>query len=90
MKKLSDRVEVLAESIHLPTEAVLGDMKLSMVGGKRALVENHKGILSFESSCVIVAARRGRLIFHGDGLYLAAMSEEWLIICGKIQAVEWE
>lgn len=90
MKKLIDRVEAIAENLELPTEALLGDIKLSMVGGRRALVENHRGILSFESSCVSVAAKCGRLVFRGDGLCLAAMSSECLMICGKIQSLEWE
>lgn len=90
MKKLIDRVEAMAESLELPSEAMLGELKLSMVGGSRALVENHRGILSFEESCISVAAKRGRLVFRGDGLYLAAMSSENLMICGKIQTVEWE
>ena len=90
MKKLNDRVEALAENMELPTEAAIGDMKLIVVGGRRALVENHRGILSFESSCVSVAAKKGRLVFRGDGLYLAAMSSDCLMICGKIQTVEWE
>lgn len=90
MKKLIDRVEALAENMELPTEAAIGDMKLIVVGGRRALVENHRGILSFESSCVSVAAKKGRLVFRGDGLYLAAMSSDCLMICGKIQTVEWE
>lgn len=90
MKKLIDRVEAMAENMELPTEAAIGDMKLIVVGGRRALVENHRGILSFESSCVSVAAKKGRLVFRGDGLYLAAMSSDCLMICGKIQTVEWE
>ena len=90
MKKLSERVEAIADGMELPAEAALGELKLSMVGQGRALVEHHRGVLSFESSCVSVAAKRGRLIFRGDGLYLAAMSAEWLVICGKIQVVEWE
>lgn len=90
MKKLIERVEAIADSMELPAEAALGELKLSMVGQGRALVENHRGVLSLESSCVSVAAKRGRLIFRGDGLYLAAMSAEWLVICGKIQVVEWE
>ena len=90
MKKLIERVEAIADSMELPAEAALGELKLSMVGQGHALVENHRGVLSFESSCVSVAAKRGRLIFRGDGLYLAAMSAEWLVICGKIQVVEWE
>jgi len=90
VKKLNDRVEVLAENMELPTEAAIGDMKLIVVGSRRALVENHRGILSFESACVSVAAKKGRLVFRGDGLHLAAMSSDCLMICGKIQTVEWE
>lgn len=90
MKSFADRLELLEEKAGLPGETLSGQLKLSVTAGKRALVENHRGILSFESSQVTVAARRGRVILRGDGLYIAAMSGDWLLICGKIQGVEWE
>lgn len=90
MKSFADRLEHLEEMTRLPGEALSGELKISVTAGKRALVENHRGILSFESSLVTVSARRGRVILRGEGLYIAAMSEQWLLICGKIQGVDWE
>ena len=90
MKSFADRLEHLEEKARLPEEALSGELKLSVTAGKRALLENHRGILSFESSLVTVAARRGRVILRGEGLYIAAMSAHWLLICGKIQGVDWE
>ena len=90
MKSLASRLEQLEEKARLPGEALSGELKLSVTGGKRALVENHRGILSFDSSLVTVAARRGRVLLRGEGLYIAAMSEQWMLICGKIQGVDWE
>lgn len=90
MKSFADRLNELEDLSGLPGEALSGQLKLSVTAGKRALVENHRGILSFENSQVTVAARRGRVIIRGDGLYIAAMSGDWLLICGKIHGVEWE
>lgn len=90
MKSFADRLEQLEEKAGLPGEALSGELKISVTAGKRALVENHRGILSFENTIVTVAARRGRVTLRGEGLYIAAMSDRWLLICGKIQGVDWE
>ena len=68
MKSFADRLEQLEEKARLPEEALSGELKLSVTAGKRALLENHRGILAFESSLVTVAARRGRVILRGEGL----------------------
>lgn len=90
LKSFADSLERISERAGLPDELLPGELKLSVTAGKRALVENHRGILSFESTQVSIAARKGRVILRGEGLYIAAMSGDWIVISGKIQGAEWE
>lgn len=87
---LADRLEALSDSLELPGDVINGDVKLSLVAGKQALVENHRGLLSFDSDQITLALKKGRLVLRGDGLYLSAMSAGRLLIRGRIRTVEWE
>lgn len=86
----ADRIEALSEALELPQEAVGGACIVKLAAGKQALIENHKGILSFENTQIVIAAGKGRIVLRGDGLYLAAMSADRLLISGRICSVEWE
>ena len=90
LKALTERVERLSDAAGLPPEVLTGQLKLTVTGGRRAVLENHRGILSFGSELICVAAKNGRVVLRGDGLNITAMSAQWLVIGGKIHSVEWE
>ena len=79
----------LAERLQLPGEA-LGELSVR-TAGRAALVENHRGLLSFTEGCIIVAGTRGRrLTVRGTGLFVEAMTKKEMLICGALQAIEWD
>ena len=79
----------LAERLQLPGEA-LGELSVQ-TAGRMALVENHRALLSFTEECVIVAGARGRrLTVRGTGLFVQAMTKKEMLICGMLQAIEWD
>lgn len=90
LKKLIDRAEDLGDLFDLPAEAFAGSAKISVTAGKHALIDNHKGVLAFSDSQVLVSCARGRLAISGSSLRLDTMSASQLLVSGKIQRVEWE
>ena len=90
MKSLGIDIEELAERLDLPEDILLNSLKLSVTGGKRALVENHRGILEYGSDRIVIAAKRGRLKMFGSELKICAMNREALLISGRINSMEWE
>ena len=76
-------------SLELPEEALLKETKLSMIGGKKMLIENHRGLLSYSDTVIEVQAEEGKLSVFGNGFILRAMRERELLIFGEIQNVEW-
>lgn len=90
MKKLHAMAEDLAEKLELPPEALGAAAKLSITGGRRALIENHKGILEYGAQRMVIGTERGRIVISGQELLLAAMNKSELLISGKISTVEWE
>lgn len=90
MKSLMDRAEALAEMLVLPEDALLGAAKVTVTAGKRLLVENHRGVLSYGDAQIIVRLPRGKLSVSGSALSLLVMTSEQLLIGGRIQTLEWE
>lgn len=90
LKKIGILAADLAERLELPEDALLSAAKLSLTAGRRALVENHKGILEYGTERILISTGRGKISLSGSELRLVAMSKSQLLISGKIQNVEWE
>ncbi len=79
----------LAERLEVPGEA-LGELRVQ-TAGRTALVENHRGLLSLGEESIVIAGGRGRrLTLRGTGLRVQAMTKKEMLICGTLQAVEWD
>lgn len=89
MKKAALIAGALAERLELPGEAV-GELKLSVVGRRRALIENHRGLLICTEERIAVRGMRGSLSLSGVGLSIEAMNEKDLLLSGKLERVEWD
>ena len=61
MKRLSDIPLEIAERLDLPAESVAGVPKLTVTGRRRALVENHCGLLEYSHECIVVDGGRVRV-----------------------------
>ena len=90
MKKRQALLMNLAERLELPQEALAGAARLTVTGGRRALIENHRGILEYGGERIAVSTSQGRLIVSGAGLRLLAMNRHELLIGGAVQDVEWD
>ncbi len=62
--------------------------RLMLAGGRRAMVENHTGILEFSPTCVRLMTRQGVLSIRGTSLLLTQIRPDALTVRGEIQAIE--
>ena len=90
LKKTETFALELADRLELPEDALLGAAKLTVTAGRRALIENHRGILEYGSERVVVCTGRGSISLGGSGVRLVAMNKNELLVSGKLQSVEWE
>ena len=81
--------EELAERLEVPGQA-LGVVKVTLTGSGQALVEDHRGLLSYSRERVEIDARADRVGIDGEGLELKAMDREALLVTGRILSVELE
>ena len=62
--------------------------RATVTGSRRALIENHTGILEFTEQCVRLNSRRGEITVRGEELSLAEVRPRSLIVLGRIDSVE--
>ena len=90
LNKMKELPFDLAEKLAVPGEIMPWTGKFTLTGGKRALLENHRGILEYGDTRIVAAVGRGKLVISGTALQLKAMNRSEILISGKIQTVEWE
>ena len=54
------------------------------LGKGYAVIEGHKGVLSFDSAKVSIRLKKGKVDFDGEELSIASSQKEELVIKGKI------
>ena len=89
MKKLRELPYELADKLELPEDVLLGSAKLTVTGGRSAVIENHHGVLEYTAERIVVAVPCGKVCLDGTGLRLKAMNKNELLVGGRIRNIEW-
>ena len=69
-------------------EATGSQPRLMLAGGRRAMIENHTGILEFTQCCVRLMTKQGVLTLRGSGLMLSQVRCDALTVRGRIESIE--
>ena len=70
-----------------PSEGI-GGWKITLLDGKGALLEGHKGIVSYNTQEIVAKLKVGMLQITGDNLKVAEINAQELFVKGKINKVE--
>lgn len=62
--------------------------RITALGSNALLVENHRGILSYESRRILLASRSGAIEISGENLCLTQVRNDALTVRGRIRHVE--
>ena len=83
MKKWNDFVRSILES----TEQQLSCPIVEICGYRRVLIEQHQGVLRYETEQIQIKVRYGVISLSGKNLQLCKMCKERLIVTGVIDSV---
>lgn len=86
-KHLQSRINNLLE---MPKEITTCEPKLTILGFKEMLIENYKGILEYEEFYVRISTHIGTINVNGYNLNLKQMTDEDIMITGKINSIDLE
>ena len=83
-------LQSLARRLDIPQDIVLDLPRITMLGNKQILVENHKGIIEYTSQLVRISLSQGELTIIGSGLMLGNLQQEQILVEGEIREVRYD
>lgn len=84
---VNDKINRLLE---MPREISSKDPKLTIVGFEQMLIENYKGILEYEDFYIKINTYIGAININGFNLSLRQMTDDDIMISGKIESIDLE
>ena len=81
MNRLIRKTDFIADS--LPAQPLV-----ELCGENRVFIENHRGICRYGTEQIDIRVRFGSICVSGIGLRLCKMTDEQLVITGKIHSIE--
>ena len=86
-KKRTSRFERILE---MPKEISTNEPKLTILGFNEILIENYKNILEYEEIYIRINTHIGVININGFELSLNQMTEDDIMVTGKIEKIEFE
>lgn len=80
---------VVAAALDLQRDVALSLPVLHLTGSERLVVENHSGLQAYDSKLIRIACGKNTIEITGDGLLVRSMSQEDILITGRIDAMTW-
>lgn len=78
------------DAISRCTTPMPGVPLLEVCNSRRILIENHQGVVAYESNEIVVKVRSGNICILGDRLQINRMSKYQLVITGIISSIHFK
>jgi sporulation protein YqfC len=77
----------LVRAMELPEDVLLGEAVLALTGSRRLVIQNHRGIVSFDEAHVVVRAKKQQIVVDGKALLVVYFARDMLTIEGRIDSI---
>lgn len=81
--------EVIAKGLSLPRDVVFGDFIITLTGNQEVLIENYRGILSYNDRKISIQGNHVVLNICGSRLAIDYYSQEAMKVLGRIERLEY-
>ena len=85
----SKRFSKINEILEIPKEVSTDIPKITIIGFEEMLIENYKGILEYDEIFIRISTHIGIIDISGLNLSLNQMTEDDILISGKIENIEF-
>ena len=79
----------IIETLDLPKDLFMGYPNISLCGNREIYISNHRGILSYQQTEIIVLIKDYQIQITGKSLNIVSYSREELTIQGYIRSLEF-
>lgn len=84
------RLQRLAGLLEIPQDIVMDLPRITMLGNKQLLIENHKGIIEYTPSLIRVKLNQGELVIGGTDLTLGNLQIEQILVEGTVGELKYD
>ncbi len=89
-RKKPKKYSKLDSLLEIPREVASSDVKITINGFDELLIENYKNILEYQDILVKVNTFEGAITVYGFNLKLENLTDEDIMVKGKIDTIEFE
>jgi sporulation protein YqfC len=91
MKKVSvsQKKEMVVESLKLPKDVLLGAIRLELTGNTEVWIENYKGIIEYTDKSITLQGKTCRVCVEGKNLTIDYYTNDDMKISGCIANVKY-
>lgn len=80
---------MLCEKLDVPFELLNDDIKLTLHGSGRVILERHKGIAVYREDEIVISYSKGVVRLKGKDMTIKNYGKDDIIIDGKILSVDF-
>lgn len=89
-KKMGTMREKLVDTLELPAEITLNVPKITILAKKEITVENHKGVVKFSPTELVVNTSLGILTIKGNNLEISFVGGTTITLRGDFKGVVYD
>lgn len=86
---LETKKELLADSLKLPKDLVLGASIITLTGNREAWIENYRGIIDYCDKMILLQGKNCQICFQGKNLCIDYYTNEDMKISGCIEQIQY-
>lgn len=88
--KSKKKKAILVDKLDLPKDVILDVPKIVIIGKEEVTIENHKGILTFETNEIKINTRFGPLTIKGENFEILYIASSTITVSGKFVSIYYE
>lgn len=81
--------ELLTKRLQMPSDVISGDMIVTLMENREAIIENYKGLITYQSNCVVVKGKNSTLKLTGTQLTIQYFTNEDMRVEGNIEYIQY-
>lgn len=89
MKRKEKKVQQIADALDLPLDVMCDIPRSEIMGNSQISIENIRGILDYNESCIKINTTVGIMKIDGDKLFIDSISDESASVKGRIIRIEF-
>lgn len=89
-EKFQKGKEKILNKLDFPSDISLDLPKIIVVGNREITIENHRGIMAFETNMVKINSRIGAITINGEKFEILFIGETTITISGIFNRISYE